>query len=138
MLYKMVEYYMDDLVVKSKKRLDYLQDLCQVFRRLQKCQLKTNPLKGGFGITLGKFLGLVVRHKGIEIDQAKMKAIQDIPPPRNLKEPRGLQGRLTYIRRFMSNLVGRCHSFSHLMKKGAPFEWDDSCQNDFDSIKDTY
>ena len=58
-----------------------------------------------------------------------------MPPSRNLKELRGLQGRLAYIRRFISNLVDCFHPFSHLMKKGAPFEWDDSCQNAFDSIK---
>ena len=58
-----------------------------------------------------------------------------MPPPRNLKELRGLQGRLAYIRRFISNLAGRCHPFSHLMKKDAPFEWDEKCQNAFESIK---
>ncbi|KMT11469.1 hypothetical protein BVRB_5g107940 [Beta vulgaris subsp. vulgaris] len=50
-------------------------------------------------------------------------------------ELRGLQGRLAYIRRFISNLAGRCHPFSHLMKKGAPFEWDESCHRAFESIK---
>jgi len=37
MLHKMVECYVDDLVVKSKKRLDHLQDLCQIFKQLWKC-----------------------------------------------------------------------------------------------------
>jgi len=94
-----------------------------------------NPLKCAFGVTSGKFLGFVVQHQGIEIDQAKVKAIQDMPEPKNLKELRGLQGRLAYIRRFISNLAGHCHPFSHLMKKGTPFEWDESCKNAFRSIK---
>jgi len=76
-----------------------------------------NPLKWAFGVRPGKFMGFVVRHKGIEINQVKVRAIQDMPPPRNLKELQGLQGRLDYIRRFISNLVDRCHPFSHLMKK---------------------
>jgi len=112
---------MDDPVVKSKKGLDHLQDLCQMFKRLRKCQPKMNPLKCAFGITSSKFLGFVVRHKGIEIDRAKVRAIQDMQPPRNLKELRGLQGRLAYIRRIISNLTGRCHPFSHFVKKEAPF-----------------
>ena len=135
MLHKTVECYVDDLVVKSKKRADHLSDLWQIFERLWRCQLKMNPLKCAFGVTSGKFLGFVVRHQGIEIDQAKVKAIQDMPEPKNLKELRGLQGRLAYIRRFISNLVGRCHPFRHLMKKAAPFEWDESCKNVFKSIK---
>jgi len=94
-----------------------------------------NPLKCAFGITLGKFLGFIVRHRGIEIDQAKIKAIQEMSAPKNLKELWGLQGRLAYIRRFISNMAGRCHPFHHLMKKGVQFEWDQSCQKAFDSIK---
>ena len=69
-LHKTVECYVDDLMVKSKKKLDHLQDLYQIFKQLRKCQLKMNPLKCAFGITSGKFLGFVVRHRGIEIDQA--------------------------------------------------------------------
>ena len=54
---------------------------------------------------------------------------------KNLKELCGLQGCLAYIRRFISNLAGRCHPFSHLMKKGAPFDWDESCREAFVKIK---
>jgi len=34
MLHKTIECYMDDLVVKSKKRLDHLYDLDQIFEQL--------------------------------------------------------------------------------------------------------
>jgi len=80
-----------------------------------------NPLKCAFGVTSDKFLGFIVRHRGIEIGQAKVKAIQDMPEPKNLKELRGLKGFLAYIRRFISNLADRCHPFSHLMKKRGTF-----------------
>ncbi|CAM8931375.1 unnamed protein product [Rhodiola kirilowii] len=58
-----------------------------------------------------------------------------MPEPKSLKELSGLQGRLAYIRRFISNLAGRCQPFSHLMKKDAPFVWDDKCRKAFDNIK---
>nr|GMC71681.1 uncharacterized protein LOC109150426 [Ipomoea batatas] len=45
MLHKMVECYVDDLVVKSKLRTDHLGHLRKVFNRLRKFQLKMNPLK---------------------------------------------------------------------------------------------
>ena len=35
MLHKNVECYVDDLVVKSRKRKDYFKDLCMVFDRLR-------------------------------------------------------------------------------------------------------
>ena len=74
------------------------------------------------------------KHIGIEIDQSKIRAIQEMPELENLKELHGLQGRLACIRRFISNLVGRCHPPSHLMKKGATFEWDESCRAAFEKI----
>ena len=58
-----------------------------------------------------------------------------MPEPRNIHELKSLQGKLAYIRRFISNLVGRCQPFSHLMKKDVPFKWDEACRNAFESIK---
>ncbi|KAL0439075.1 UNVERIFIED_CONTAM: Transposon Tf2-12 polyprotein [Sesamum latifolium] len=130
-----VECYIDDLVVKTKKREEHLTDLQMLFNRLRKYNLKMNPLKCAFSVTSGKFLGFIVRHCGIEVDPAKIDTIQKMPPPRNLKELRSLQGNLAFIRRFISNLVGKCQPFNHLMKKDAHFQWDEGCQNTFESIK---
>lgn len=93
------------------------------------------PLKCAFTITSGKFPIFVVRHRGIKVDLAKMKAIVELPPPKNIRELRGFQGRIVYTRRFISNLFGKCEPFSKLMKKDAPFEWDEDCQHAFESIK---
>ncbi|KAI5342013.1 hypothetical protein L3X38_009888 [Prunus dulcis] len=135
MLHKNVKCYVDDLVIKSKRREDHLKDLRTVFNRLRKYQLKMNPLKCAFGVTSGKFLGFIVKHRGIEVDQTKIKAIRDMPEPRNLRELKSLQGRLAFIRQFISNLAGRCQPFSRLMKKDVPFVWDEACHNAFESIK---
>ncbi|XP_051132475.1 uncharacterized protein LOC127252363 [Andrographis paniculata] len=136
MLHKNVECYVDDLVVKSKRKEDHLQDLRKVFERLRRYQLKMNPLKCAFGVTSGKFLGFIVHSRGIEIEQAKIDAITKMPEPRNIHELKSLQGKLAYIRRFISNLAGRCQPFSRIMKKGVPFHWDEACKKAFQSIKD--
>ncbi|XP_028060408.1 uncharacterized protein LOC114264016 [Camellia sinensis] len=135
MLHDTIECYVDDLVVKTKEKENHVEDLRKIFERLRRYKLKMNPLKCAFGVSSGKFLGLVVRNKGIEIDPTKIKAIAEMPP-RNLRELKGLQGRLAYIRRFISNLAGQCLPFSRLMKNGVPFEWDQQCQNAFNSIKE--
>lgn len=44
-IHRIVEVYVDDLVVKSKRQLDHLADLKAVFKRCRKFQLKMNPLK---------------------------------------------------------------------------------------------
>ena len=108
MLSKTVECYVDNLVVKSKKINNHLQELREVFKCLRKYQLKMNPLKCAFRVSLGKFLGFVVSHQGISIDQIKIDIILKMLEPRNIHELKSLQGKLAYIRRFISNLAGRC------------------------------
>ncbi|GAA0153614.1 hypothetical protein LIER_11812 [Lithospermum erythrorhizon] len=58
-----------------------------------------------------------------------------MPEPRNLHELKSLQGKLAYLRRFISNLVGKCQPFSRLIKKGAPYIWDAACSATFEDVK---
>ena len=98
-------------------------------------KLKMNPTKSFLGVASGKLFGFVMTSKGIHLDPEKVRAIQEMQSPRNLRELRGLQGQLAYIRRFISNLSGRCQPFTKLMKKGVSFIWDDACQQAFEEIK---
>ncbi|KAI0520109.1 hypothetical protein KFK09_007577 [Dendrobium nobile] len=72
LIHKHVECYVDDLVVKSKNQHEHVNDLKIVFERIRKFNLKMNPLKCAFGVSSGKFLGFIVRHRGIEIDPDKI------------------------------------------------------------------
>ena len=74
-LHKYVECYVNDLVVKTKRREDHLADLRSMLNCLRKYQLKMNPLKCDFSVTFGKLFGFIVRHHSIEIDQSKIEAI---------------------------------------------------------------
>lgn len=46
-----------------------------------------------------------------------------------------MQGKLTYIKRFISNLSGRCRPFLELMKKRVTFKWDERCEEAFQDQK---
>ena len=94
-----------------------------------------NPLKRFFRVSSGKVLGFIVRKGGIELDLVKVKARLEMPPLETLKELRGIQGRLAYIKRFISNLSGKCRPFSSLMKKGVDFVEDKEYDEAFKDIK---
>ncbi|KAI5412195.1 hypothetical protein KIW84_057028 [Lathyrus oleraceus] len=70
-----------------------------MFERLRKFKLRLNPNKCTFGVRSGKLLGFIVSEKGIEVDPAKVKAIQEMPEPRTKKQVCGFLGRLNYIAR---------------------------------------
>jgi len=132
---KTVECYIDDIAVKSCIKGDHKAYLKTVFDIMRAHQGKMNPTKSFLGVVSGKFLGFVVTSKGIHLDLKKVRAVQEMQPPKSLRELRGLQGRLAYIRKFISNLSGRCQPFTKLMKKGVSFIWDDACQQAFEKIK---
>ena len=55
-----MEVYIDDMLVKSKKRFNHTKHLQEAFELLRKYNIKLNPLKCAFGVSSGKFLGFMV------------------------------------------------------------------------------
>ena len=102
MMHKEIEVYVDDVIIKSKSRANHVKDLRKFFERLRRYNLKLIPAKYVFGVPSGKLLGFVVSRRGIELDPSKIKAIQDLPPPKNKTEVMSLLGRLNYISRFIA------------------------------------
>jgi len=135
-LRKTVECYVDDIVIKSCDKNNHFHDLRMMFDLMRPHQLKMNLTKYFLGVSSGKFLGFIITSKRIPLDPDKLKAIQDMQPPKNLKELRDLQDRLAYIRRFIINLSSRCQSFTRLIKNGVSLVWDDTCQKVFEDIKE--
>jgi hypothetical protein len=57
---KLVEIYIDGIVVKYTSTGGHLEDLCQVFEPTRRFRLKMNPKKCAFGVLAGQFLGFLV------------------------------------------------------------------------------
>jgi hypothetical protein len=63
-----MEVYIDDIVIKLAAHKSHLADLRLAFERIRHYGLKMNPLKCAFRVSAGKFLGFIIRDKGIEVD----------------------------------------------------------------------
>jgi hypothetical protein len=95
-----------------------------------------NPNKCTFGVRFGKLLGFIVSDKGIEVDPAKVKEIQEIPAPKIEKQVRGFLGHLNYISRFISHMTATSTPIFKLLRKDQSCDWTEYCQKAFDSIKE--
>ncbi|XP_047335535.1 uncharacterized mitochondrial protein AtMg00860-like [Impatiens glandulifera] len=135
MIYKEVEVYVDDMIVKSRNRAGHSVNLEKFLQRIRKYQLRLNPKKCTFGVTDGKMLGFLITQKGIEVDPSKIAAITAMPTPRNEREVRGFLGKIQYISRFISKLTSTCDPLFKLLKKDQKFVWSDACQHAFDKVK---
>ncbi|KAM1404936.1 hypothetical protein ACFX2I_013375 [Malus domestica] len=132
-----VEVYIDDVVIKSKHRQTHLDDLRQALLCMRQHNLKMNPAKCAFGVSAGNFLGFLVHHCGIEVDENKARAIISAPSPTTKKQLQSLLGKINFLRRFISNSTGKMKASSTLLKlkDSDKFEWGDEHQAAFTQIK---
>ena len=84
---------MDNMLVKSQREDHHLEDLKETFDTLHSYNMKLNPSKYAYEVTVGKFLGFMVSQRGIEVNSDKIKVIMEMTPPRNVKEVQSLNGR---------------------------------------------
>ena len=128
-----VEFYVNDMLVKSQDEGKHLDDLQEMFDTLKQYNMRLNPSKCAFGVSSGKFLGVMVSHRGIEANSDKIQAILNMEPPRNIKEVQSLIGRVAALNRIVSKATDKCLPFFKVLKKA--FKWTDECQKAFQVLK---
>ena len=133
---KNIEVYIDDMVVKSKVVSEHVGDLENIFEILRKHKLCLNASNCSFGVGLGKFLGYIVTHRGIEVNPDQIKAINNLQPPQNSKEVQKLIEMTAALNRFISRSADRCIPFFLLINKWKGFEWTKQCALAFKQLKE--
>jgi hypothetical protein len=81
-----VEAYIDDVVVKSKKREDLLDDLKETFNNLRKYKMMLNPKKCVFSVSSEKLLDYMVSYQGIDVNPKNVKVIEQLQLPQTRTE----------------------------------------------------
>ena len=128
-----MEMYVDDMLVKSKEELAYLDNLKETFTTLKQYQMKLNPSKCAFGVASGKFLGFMVFQKGIEANPEKVRAILDMTSQKTVKVVQKLIGRIAALNRFVSKATNKCLPFFKTLKQA--FTWTNECETAFQELK---
>ena len=72
---KIVEVYIDDMVVKSKEPEEHVQNLAKVFDILRHHKLRLNANKCAIGVGFENFLEHMITCKGFEVSFNQIRAI---------------------------------------------------------------
>ena len=128
--------YLDDVLIVGHNFEEHLNNLKEVLNAIQNAGLKLKPLKCHFGQTSVKFLGFQIADTGLAPDPEKVKAIKEYPVPKDLTELRRFIGMISYYRRFISGFSDIAHPLHRLLQKDVKFDWNQSCQNSFESLKE--
>jgi hypothetical protein len=127
--------YVDDIVMASNKRENYITNLAETFTSMREARLKLNPEKCVFGITKGKVIGCLVSTKGIEVNRDKIKVITQMQHPQSGKDVQKHTCWITSLNQFISKLVEHNLPFFAILRGSTNVEWGAEQQKAFDDLK---
>jgi len=75
MLDRFIAIYINDILIYSNTKKEYIEYVKKVLQRLRELGLRVNVRKSKFNINEVKFLGLVITEGSIKIDPSKVSTI---------------------------------------------------------------
>lgn len=138
--------FVDDVLVASETPEEHLEDLKQVFERLNEHGLTVHPTKCVLGATELDFLGYHLTADGIIPSREKVEAIEKFPRPTTITQLRSFLGVVNFCKRFIAKaaeilaplnslLAGRQNKKRSPRSKPEPLEWNDGAEEAFQRIK---
>ena len=127
--------YMDDIILYSQDFDTHMRHLEAVFQRLAQAGLKLRPDKCQFALPHIQYLGHILSADGISPSPDKIKAVQDYPTPKTVKDLRAFLGLSGYYRKFVQSYASISAPLYALTKKGAIFQWSTACEEAFEKLK---
>ena len=109
-----------------------------VYKVLKWCQdvnLKLNKEKCHFRCTSIPFFGEVVSRHGVQPNPQKVRALTEMPVPKNKKELQAFLGLINYLNKFSPGMLEACEQLRKLMSSKATWIWNASYQQLFDKAK---
>ncbi|XP_062713844.1 uncharacterized protein K02A2.6-like [Aedes albopictus] len=130
------ESLLDDVIVFGKTRAEHDRNLNNTLQRIQEFGFRLKLEKCKFGVTQVKYLGHIISRDGLRTDPEKVRAILQMPPPKNVTELRSFLGAINYYSKFMKEMHLLRKPLDDLLQKDKKWVWTDECQRSFVRFKD--
>jgi hypothetical protein len=132
---KYATIYLNDVLIYSELRFDYRKHVRKIVKRFMNAGLQINVNKCEFNATKTKYLSLIIRPEGIEMDSEKVKAITTWNSPTSLKKLQKFLGFANFYRRFIRNFSLLFKPLHNLLKKDHPWIWQNEQKQSFQFLK---
>ncbi len=130
--------FIDDFLIVEPDPARHVQLLQVVFQRLSDHHLVVSLDKCEFLVSRVHFLGHVIHSEGISMESDKLHAINTFPSPQNKKQLQSFLGMTNYYRQFIPSYSRLTTPLTNLMKKGKDFDFDETCLNSFQQLKNCF
>ena len=128
--------YLDDLIIFSKNNEEHFKRLEEVLVRLADANIKLKLSKCHFFTREVKFLGYRITQDGMKMDEARVKAIEQMPYPENKRQLQSFLGACNYFRIFVRQFAKTAEPLYELLRKDVKFKWTERQSKAVDEIKD--
>ncbi|XP_057785651.1 uncharacterized protein LOC131003187, partial [Salvia miltiorrhiza] len=132
---RFVVVYFDDILIYSQNHDEHVEHLRSVMDVLRKEKLFANLKKCIFGTDKLVFLGFVVSAQGVQVDEEKIRAIQEWPTPTNIAAVRSFHGLASFYRRFVPYFSSVAAPLTEVIKKHVEFKWGKAQEDAFQQLK---
>jgi transposase InsO family protein len=126
--------YLNDINVLGKCFEDELTNLREVFKRLQKFNLKLKPRKCHLFRTECEFLGKLITREGVHISPGKVEVVKNWPTPCRKRDVESFLGFANYHRQHIQGFAGIASCLYDLTGI-KPFHWSQCHQETFEILK---
>ena len=127
----------DDILLMGydKDGADHDEAVYNVMRQCQDVNLKLNEEKCHFRCTSIPFFGEVVLRQGVQPDLWKIKALTEMPAPKNKKELQAFLGIINYLGKFSPGTAEVCKPLCKVTSCKSMWTWNASYQQLFVKAK---
>ena len=139
MTYKMLVYYMDDIIIWGDTEDEMLERLKEVLERFQKVDLQIKPSKCKLFQRTARFVGHEISEKGIAADPERLASIRNYELPMTVKKMRSFLGLASFLRGFAPNLteiVAPLRAAAN--EKGGKIRWTPERLDTFEKVKNMF
>lgn len=133
---KFVINFMDDILIYSPDFNTHQDHLHQVLNKLEEAELYANPDKCTWFATSVHYLGHEISAEGIRVSKEKIKAIQEWPTPKNIKELRSFLGLASFYRKHIKRFAFIAEPLYVLLAKDKKWRWNGDHKKALSTLKD--
>ncbi|KAI3697806.1 hypothetical protein L6452_30903 [Arctium lappa] len=135
MLEKSIEIFMDDFSVYGSSFDNCLDNLKKGLQRCEETDLILNWEKCHFMVKERIVLGHLISKRGVEVDKAKLEAIEKLLEPTTIKGIRSFLGHAGFYRRFIKDFSKISKPLCILLQHDHKFEFTKECRTAFHILK---
>lgn len=128
--------YMDDIIVYSRTFEEHVENVNAVLGAIRAANITLKASKCKLFKRQLSFLGHIVSADGIATDPSKIKAIRNMPVPKNVTDLRSFLGLAGYYRRFIKNFAIIAEPLNMLTRKEVKWKWSTDQDKAFNTLKE--